>query len=59
MISGGWFNDKFGPKKVIFFDGLLFGAGMILSGFASSIGFLIVSYGLIGGLVLVWPLAVP
>lgn len=50
MISGGWFNDKFGPKKVIFLGGLMFGAGMILSGFAKSVSFLIVSYGLISGL---------
>lgn len=50
MISGGWFNDKFGPKKVILVGGLMFGAGMILSGFATSVGFLIVSYGLISGL---------
>lgn len=50
MISGGWFNDKFGPKKVILTGGLMFGGGMILSGFATSVGFLIVSYGLIAGL---------
>lgn len=50
MISGGWFNDKFGPKKVILVGGLMFGVGMILSGFATSTGFLIVTYGLISGL---------
>lgn len=50
MISGGWFNDRLGPKKVILIGGVMFGAGMILSGFAKSIGFLIVSYGLLAGL---------
>lgn len=50
MISGGWFNDKFGPKKVILIGGLMFGGGMILSGFATSLNFLIVSYGLVAGL---------
>lgn len=50
MISGGWFNDRFGPKKVIFLGGLMFGAGMILSGFAGSVRFLLVTYGLISGL---------
>jgi OFA family oxalate/formate antiporter-like MFS transporter len=50
MISGGWFNDRFGPKKVILIGGLMFGIGTFLSGFANSIGFLIVTYGLIGGL---------
>lgn len=50
MISGGWFNDKFGPKKVILIGGILVGAGMILSGFATSVEFLIVTYGLVFGL---------
>lgn len=50
MISGGWVNDKFGPKKVIFIGGLMFGAGMFLSGYAKSINFLILSYGLLYGL---------
>jgi MFS family permease len=50
MISGGWFNDRLGPKMVIGLGGIMFGGGMILSGFATSVGFLIVSYGLIAGL---------
>lgn len=49
MISGGWFNDRFGPKKVIFVGGCMFAGGLILSGFASSLAFLIVSYGLLTG----------
>lgn len=50
MISGGWFNDHFGPRKVILLGGLMFGGGMLASGFATSIPFLILTYGLIGGL---------
>lgn len=50
MISGGWFNDRFGPGKVILLGGAMFGAGMILSSFATGVGFLIVTYGLLGGL---------
>lgn len=50
MISGGWINDKFGPQKVILVGGLMFGGGMILSGFATSVGMLIATYGLLGGL---------
>jgi MFS family permease len=50
MISGGWFNDRLGPKKVIALGGVMFGLGMIASGFATSIGFLIVSYGIVAGL---------
>jgi len=50
MITGGRINDLFGPKKVIFVGGLLFGGGMILSGFAKSLGFLVLAYGIVTGL---------
>jgi len=50
MISGGFINDKFGPKWTILAGGILFGAGMIGSGFASSVAMLIVTYGLLVGL---------
>lgn len=45
LISGGFINDKFGPKWVIFAGGILFGVGMIAAGFANSVGMLIVGYG--------------
>lgn len=50
LISGGFFNDKFGPKWVIFAGGILFGSGMFLSGLASGRGMLLVGYGLGCGL---------
>ena len=50
MISGGFINDKIGPKWVIFIGGILFGLGMIVSGFAKSIGMLLLTYGLGVGL---------
>lgn len=50
LIFGGFVNDKLGPKWVIFAGGILFGAGMFLSGFASNIPVLLVSYGLGCGL---------
>jgi MFS family permease len=50
MISGGYFNDKLGPKWVIIVGGVMFGAGMIISGFAKSLGMLIFSYGILLGL---------
>ncbi len=50
MISGGYINDKLGPKIVLLVGGLLFGAGMICSGFATSLGMLIVTYGFGAGL---------
>ena len=50
MISGGRINDTFGPKKVIFVGGVLFGGGMILSGFATSLNMLVLAYGIVTGL---------
>lgn len=50
MISGGYINNKLGAQKVVFIGGLLFGGGMMLSGLASNISFLTLSYGLGCGL---------
>jgi MFS transporter, OFA family, oxalate/formate antiporter len=50
MISGGWLNERLGTKAVVFLGGILFGGGMILSGFGGSVGFLVISYGLLDGL---------
>lgn len=50
MISGGYINDKLGPKTILLVGGLLFGAGMIGSGFVTSVGMLIVTYGIGVGL---------
>ena len=50
MISGGFINDRFGPRRVILVGGAMFGIGMILTGLARSLGGLIVSYGLVLGL---------
>ena len=36
MISGGFVNDRLGPKWVLLAGGMLFGAGMIGSGYAVS-----------------------
>lgn len=50
MISGGKINDLLGPKAVILVGGLMFGGGMFLSGFATSVNYLIVTYSLLLGL---------
>jgi OFA family oxalate/formate antiporter-like MFS transporter len=50
MIGGGYLNDKLGPKLVLLIGGVLFGLGMIGSGFATSVPMLIVTYGLGVGL---------
>ncbi|MGP1458661.1 MAG: L-lactate MFS transporter [Treponema sp.] len=49
MILFGPIVDKNGPKKVVFLGGILFGLGMILTGFAKNIGMLYVTYGVILG----------
>lgn len=50
MIPGGRINDRFGPKWVILAGGILFGLGMFLSGFATSVGMILATYGLGCGL---------
>lgn len=50
MISGGAINDRIGPRWILIIGGLLFGAGMIGSGFVRSVTGLIISYGLGVGL---------
>ena len=50
MICGGFINDKLGPKLVLIIGGILFGIGMIASGFVTSVAGLIVTYGLGVGL---------
>lgn len=50
MITGGKINDTLGPKMVVLIGGMMFGGGMFLSGFATSINFLIGTYSLLLGL---------
>lgn len=50
MISGGRINDTFGPRFVILAGGLMFGGGMLLCGFASSLTEVILAYGILTGL---------
>jgi MFS family permease len=44
-LCGGYLHDALGPKKMIFIGGLIYGGAMILSGFATSLTFLMLSYG--------------
>ena len=51
MIFAGRWQDKAGPRKVAIFGGLLLGAGAILSGVLHpTVGGLVFSYGVLGGL---------
>ncbi|MBP2629164.1 MAG: NarK [Firmicutes bacterium] len=50
MITGGWVQDKFGPKWVIFAGAFMFGGGMYLAGSTDSLSWLYMTYGIMGGL---------
>jgi MFS family permease len=50
MISGGFINDRAEPRFIILAGGILFGGGIFLSGFATSVWMLILTYGLGAGL---------
>lgn len=50
LISGGFFNDRMGPRWVIFLGGIMFGGGMFLCGLAQSMSMLIIGFGLWCGL---------
>ncbi len=50
LIAGGAIQRKFGPRIVVFAGGILFGLGYIICGLASSVGTLILGYGIVSGL---------
>ena len=50
MIFGGFINDRFGPGWLMTIGGLLIGSGLFLSGSASDMTTLILSYSLMFGL---------
>ncbi len=49
MIAGTGMQARFGPRNIVSFGGLLFGAGLILTGFISSLQGLYITYGLLTG----------
>lgn len=50
MISGGFFNDRIGPKRLILIGGVMFGCGMLASSVVNSVPLLTITYGLGCGL---------
>jgi OFA family oxalate/formate antiporter-like MFS transporter len=50
MIGAGRLQDKYGPKFVTFFGGLVFGIGIFLTSRITSLTGLYLTYGLLGGL---------
>lgn len=50
MITGGWLVRTIGPRYVILIGGILFGLGMVISGFARNVTVLTLGFGLCCGL---------
>lgn len=50
MITGGKLNDAMGPKWVVVIGGVMFGGGAFLTGFSTSLTFLVICYGILLGL---------
>jgi len=50
MIFAGRAQDKFGPKLVTIFGGIMLGGGLILSGFATNLISMIFTFGVIGSI---------
>ena len=48
QIIGGWFGDKFGARKTLFWCGLLWAAATTITGFASGLWTLIAARLLVG-----------
>ena len=50
MIAGGFVTDRLGgPRAVILTGGIMFGAGILLTGFAGTLGQIILTYSLLAG----------
>lgn len=50
MVFAGRAQDKFGPRIVALFGGLMFGGGLILSGFATNPVAMVFTFGVMGGI---------
>ena len=50
MISGGKISDALGVRMVLFLGGIMFGVGLLISGFSVNVALLLVGYGIISGL---------
>lgn len=50
MIFAGRAQDKFGPRPVTIFSGLMLGGGLIASGFATSLAMMVFTFGVVGSI---------
>ena len=49
-IFGGALHDKYGPKKIIMIGAILYGGGILLSGYADSVFMMYLSFGVCSGI---------
>lgn len=47
MVVGGALNNRYSPKLILLISGLAYGGGFLVSGMATSIGMLILGYGIL------------
>ena len=59
MVFAGRAQDKFGPRIVALFGGLMFGGGLILSGLATNPVAMVFTFGVMGGIGLGYSAATP
>ena len=50
MIFAGRAQDKFGPRLVTIFGGIMLGGGLILSGFAKDLTTMVLTFGVVGAI---------
>jgi OFA family oxalate/formate antiporter-like MFS transporter len=50
MIFAGRAHDKFGPRLVTIFSGLMLGGGLIPSGFATNLSMMVLTFGVLGAI---------
>jgi OFA family oxalate/formate antiporter-like MFS transporter len=50
MIFAGRAQDKYGPRIIVIIGGIIFGSGLILSGFATNPVMMILTFGVMGGI---------
>lgn len=50
MIFAGRAQDKYGPRGISMLGGIMFGTGLILSGFSTNPAIIVLTFGVIGGI---------
>lgn len=50
MIFAGRAQDKYGPRVISMLGGIMFGTGLILSGFSTNPAIIVLTFGVIGGI---------